>query len=92
MKKEIEHDFTSEITCPYCGYKDRDCGDIGGSDGYSGADNDLGEQDCGHYWIELDNGLIIDATGDQFNKKLGTNMPKVYIGELPENYQIEDWN
>jgi hypothetical protein len=38
-----------------------------------------------HYWLEMEDGRIIDATADQFNDA-GKKMPKVYIGEKPEFY------
>lgn len=45
-------------------------------------------QECEHYWLELSDGRIIDATADQFIGPTGKRMPKVYIGERPEWYQI----
>lgn len=36
-----------------------------------------------HFWLEMENGAIIDPTADQFE---GLNMPPVYIGSLPERY------
>jgi hypothetical protein len=33
-----------------------------------------------HYWIELADGRVIDPTADQFNRRLGKAMPKVYLG------------
>lgn len=35
----FETDYTDLITCPYCGYKDRDSWEFG---------EDYGEWDCGH--------------------------------------------
>lgn len=34
----------------------------------------------GHFWIELEDGNIVDATADQFG------LEPVYIGPLPDNY------
>jgi hypothetical protein len=44
---------------------------------------------CNHYWLELPNGRIIDATGSQFNYSNPDRiMPEVYIGEKPDWYLI----
>ncbi len=43
---------------------------------------ELGEGN--HYWIELADGRVIDPTGDQFNRRLGKAMPKVYLGPPDE--------
>ncbi len=40
-----------------------------------------------HFWIELPDGTIIDATASQFRRPNGRAMPFVYIGELPEWYE-----
>lgn len=37
----------------------------------------------GHFWLELQDKQIIDATADQFPKPDGTAMPAVYIGKRP---------
>lgn len=36
-----------------------------------------------HYWLELADGRIIDATADQFKE-----MPEIYIGKKPEWYNL----
>lgn len=36
-----------------------------------------------HWWIELGDGTIIDATADQFCKPNGAKMPAIYVGKLP---------
>ncbi len=41
-----------------------------------------------HFWIVLPDGTIIDATANQFSQPDGKPMPEVYIGNLPEWYQI----
>lgn len=41
-----------------------------------------------HWWIELRDGRIIDATADQFNGSGHPDMPLVYIGEMPLWYAI----
>lgn len=33
-----------------------------------------------HFWIELEDGRVIDPTADQFNEILGLNLPKIYLG------------
>lgn len=45
----------------------------------------VGEHD--HYWIELGDGRIIDATASQFKKPNGREMAQVYIGALPLWYK-----
>jgi hypothetical protein len=37
MNKEIDHDYTDEIVCPYCGYEFSDSWEIGA---------DSGEEEC----------------------------------------------
>lgn len=37
---ETEHNYTSEIICPYCGYEFGDSWEIGG------GNQDIGEMDC----------------------------------------------
>lgn len=46
----------------------------------------IGEHITNHYWIELEDGMILDPTADQFNSVKGKDMPKVYIGERPDYY------
>lgn len=48
MSKEIDHEGTPQIVCPYCGYIDQDSWEIAG-------DDECGEADCGEcgrsfYW------------------------------------------
>lgn len=33
-----------------------------------------------HYWIELEDGRVVDPTADQFNRILLEKLPKVYLG------------
>lgn len=44
-----------------------------------------------HFWLELPDGRIIDATASQFRRPNGRAMPLVYIGERPEWYDPEGW-
>ena len=37
-----------------------------------------------HVWLQRDDGTIIDPTADQ----LGLDLPGVYIGPLPKQYQL----
>ena len=56
---------------------------------YEGIECELIEGEVGnsnHFWIELTEGNILDPTADQFKKPDGSDMPKVYCGELPEWY------
>ena len=39
-----------------------------------------------HFWLEMEDGRIIDPTADQFAKPNGEPMPPVYIGEIPAWY------
>jgi len=39
--------------------------------------------DTEHFWITLPNGRILDPTADQFSD----DMPKVYLGRIPNNYK-----
>lgn len=41
-----------------------------------------------HFWINLSDGRIVDATADQFQKPNGETMPKVYIGRKPKWYKL----
>lgn len=36
-----------------------------------------------HFWLETNDGTVIDPTADQFP---GLNLPPVYIGKLPTQY------
>lgn len=38
---------------------------------------------CEHFWLETEDGTVIDPTADQF---VGLNLPPVYIGSLPPTY------
>ena len=46
----------------------------------------------GHYWLKLMDGRIIDPTCDQFNIDGGVKMPKIFIGEKPDYYRINEIN
>lgn len=37
---------------------------------------------CGHYWLELADGRVLDPTADQFNhlRHADAPLPKVYLG------------
>src|SRR5208337_1185750 len=37
--------------------------------------------DYEHFWLRLQNGLILDPTADQFMTPEGDKMPEVYVGE-----------
>ncbi len=39
-----------------------------------------------HFWLELEDGRIIDATAGQFKKPNGDDMPPVYVGQRPDWY------
>lgn len=39
-----------------------------------------------HYWIELSDGRIVDATADQFPNPSGDPMPPVFVGTRPTWY------
>ena len=43
MNNEIDHDYTDEIVCPYCGYKVRDSHDVSGNN----EDGDYECDECG---------------------------------------------
>ncbi len=43
-----------------------------------------------HYYLLMDNGIIIDGTASQFRYPNGRTMPKVYMGERPSFYK--DYN
>jgi hypothetical protein len=42
-----------------------------------------------HYWLELPDGTIIDATASQLRRPNGRAMPYVYVGPLPAWYAVE---
>jgi hypothetical protein len=67
------------VSAPLCGYLQ-----------FCGYECTLQEGKIGkyhHFWINLD-GIIIDATADQFKKPDGTDMPAIYIGVKPEWYKL----
>lgn len=37
-----------------------------------------------HYWIELEDGRVLDPTADQFNGDSATKYPEIYLGEPTE--------
>ncbi len=41
-----------------------------------------------HFWLQLDDGRILDATSDQFLTPDGKKMPKTFLGAKPEWYTI----
>lgn len=41
-----------------------------------------------HFWLALPDGRIIDPTADQFKTPDGSTRPKVYIGKMPEWYEV----
>lgn len=43
-----------------------------------------------HYWLKMEDGTIIDPTADQFQKPNGEDMPRTYIGPLPDWYFIKE--
>lgn len=48
-----------------------------------------GRKKVNHYYLlRVKDGMIIDATASQFKKPNGEQMPKVFIGKLPEFYEI----
>ena len=40
--------------------------------------------DCNHFWIELEDGRVLDPTADQFNGHCTTTFPLVYLGQPTE--------
>lgn len=44
----------------------------------------LNDADWDHYWLELENGKILDPTAGQFKS---LKLPKVYLGDLPDKYK-----
>lgn len=47
---------------------------------------DLGRYNMEHFWLEMDDGTVIDPTADQF-EELG--LPPVYVGPRPDAYLVE---
>lgn len=43
-----------------------------------------------HFWIELEDKTIIDATASQFRRPNGREMPIVFIGNKPDWYQVKN--
>jgi hypothetical protein len=41
-----------------------------------------------HFWIELEDGKVIDPTADQFNSLSEHQMPNIFIGKKPKWYKI----
>lgn len=52
-----------------------------------GGTVDLGDYNMEHFWLEMDDGTVIDPTADQFDE---LNLPPVYIGPRPKAYLVED--
>jgi len=50
---------------------------------------DIGEEEAEHFWLTLQEGLIIDPTADQFKQPTGHDMPPVFIGIKPAWYREE---
>jgi hypothetical protein len=42
-----------------------------------------------HWYIELQNGRILDPTASQFTTPAGEPMPLIYLGERPSWYQLK---
>lgn len=40
-----------------------------------------------HYYLQMKDGRIIDATASQFKTPTGATTPRVYIGNVPQWYQ-----
>lgn len=49
-------------------------------EGYVGGDH--------HWWIELEDGTIVDPTADQFKENGFKPMPKNYVGPKPKRYAL----
>lgn len=45
-----------------------------------------GSESVNHYYLEQEDGTIIDPTACQFEDQNGKQMPQVYFGKLPTNY------
>ena len=46
-----------------------------------------GRKNVNHYYLlRIKDGMIIDATASQFKKPNGKQMPKIFIGRIPEWY------
>lgn len=44
--------------------------------------------ECNHYWIELADGRVLDATAAQFNEHLGIKLPRIYLGPPTEIHSL----
>ena len=44
-----------------------------------------------HFWLQY-NDIIIDPTANQFKKPDGETMPEIYVGQMPEWYNILNEN
>jgi hypothetical protein len=63
---------------------------LGGYLSMLGLDCRLAEDDFGftnHVWLVLPDGRVLDATADQFNRRLRCKLPKVYLGPMPRIYR-----
>jgi len=43
---------------------------------------------CNHFWLELSDKRILDPTANQLKTPDGEEMPKIYLGEKPEWYNL----
>jgi hypothetical protein len=43
-----------------------------------------------HFYLELEDGRILDPTASQFNKPNGEAMPDIYLGEKPDWYIFDN--
>lgn len=43
-------------------------------------------EEVNHYFLQMSDGRIIDATASQFNFPDGKQMPKLYFGSVPDFY------
>lgn len=48
---------------------------------------DLGDYNMEHFWLEMEDGTVIDPTADQFEE---LRLPPVYIGPRPAAYLVEE--
>lgn len=48
----------------------------------------IGNEWYGHYWLELENGEILDSTAGQFKNPISL---KVFLGRMPDNYFIGEF-
>jgi transcription elongation factor Elf1 len=65
-----EYDYENDITCPYCGYKDRDSWEV------MSGEEDLGVIECGHCCKEFEAFRNVSITyttkkiDNEYNKSL----------------------